>query len=485
MAYRNRLEQRGAQRRGEGQREKAREQNRHRQRQRELLVDHPHRTRHEGQRQEHRRQNQGDTDDRPGHLPHRLDGRRHRRQAFLGHDPLDVLHHHDGVVHQDADGQHHAEHGHHVHREAQQVHEGQGTKQTHRHDDGRDQGVAHVLQEQEHHQEHQHHGLDEGHDDLVDGHVDEARGVVRHGELDVVREVGRQLGQTLLDRLGGLDRVGTGRQLHGGGNGGLAVLARAEVVVLAADLDACHVAQGQARAVLVGTQHDGGEFLRVVQGALDRQGRRQLLLAGTRRAAEGTGRHLHVLRADGVVHVINGQAVANQLLRIDPHAHGRLGGEELQFADTGYPADFVVDTARRVVGQRRDIGVLVAIGVAQRIDQQEAGGGLLGLDAEGQHGLRHARLGLLQTVLHVDLGQFGVGPRLEGDGDLGYAVGVAGGLEVQQVLGAVEFFLDDAGHRVGQHLRRGAGIGGGHGNLRRRHVGVLCHRQERNDQQAT
>ncbi len=82
--------------------------------------------------------------------------------------------------------------------------------------------------------------------------------------------------------------------------------------------------------------------------------------------------------------------------------------------------------------------VLVAIGVAQRIDQQEAGGGLLGLDAEGQHGLRHARLGLLQTVLHVDLGQFGVGPRLEGDGDLGYAVGVAGGLEVQQVLGAVE-----------------------------------------------
>ena len=32
-----------------------------------------------------------------------------RRQAFLGHDALDVLDHHDRVVDDDADRQHHAE----------------------------------------------------------------------------------------------------------------------------------------------------------------------------------------------------------------------------------------------------------------------------------------------------------------------------------------------------------------------------------------
>jgi hypothetical protein len=29
--------------------------------------------------------------------------------SLVGHQPFDVLHHHDGVVHQQADGQHHAE----------------------------------------------------------------------------------------------------------------------------------------------------------------------------------------------------------------------------------------------------------------------------------------------------------------------------------------------------------------------------------------
>jgi hypothetical protein len=56
-----------------------------------------------------------------------------RRQAFLAHDALDVLHHHDGVVDHDADHQHHAEHGQHVDREAQRQQRGKGAQQRHRH----------------------------------------------------------------------------------------------------------------------------------------------------------------------------------------------------------------------------------------------------------------------------------------------------------------------------------------------------------------
>ena len=50
---------------------------------------------------------------------HRLARRLARRQPFLGHDALDVLDHHDRVVDQDADREHHREHRQHVDREAQ------------------------------------------------------------------------------------------------------------------------------------------------------------------------------------------------------------------------------------------------------------------------------------------------------------------------------------------------------------------------------
>ncbi|CRR26763.1 hypothetical protein PAERUG_P47_London_12_VIM_2_12_12_05141 [Pseudomonas aeruginosa] len=476
VPFGNGLEQRGAQRRGEGQGEEAGEQDRDRQRHRELLVDHPHRTGHESQRQEHRREHQGDADDGAGHLLHRLDRGLGRGNPLLRHDPLDVLHHHDGVVHQDADRQDHAEHGHHVHREPQQVHHHQRTQQAHRHHDGRDQGVADVLQEQEHHQEHQDHRFDQGVDHLLDGHVDEARGVVGHAVLHVLGEERRQFGETLFHQGSGLDRVGPGRQLDSPAHGGRAVQSRGNVVALLAEFQARDIGEPDQRAVLVGAQHYLAELLRIVQGALHRQGRRQLLRGTARCAAEGAGRHLHVLPADGIAHVVDGEAEAHQLLRIDPDPHGRLGREELQLADARQAPQLVVDIARGVVAEGGGVAALSAFLVAERIDQQETGAGLLDLQALGQHRLRHARLGFLQAVLHVHLGQVRIGARLEGDDDLGGAVGVVGRLEVEQALGAVQRLLKHTGDGVHQHLRRGAGIGGGDGDLWRRDIGVLRYR---------
>jgi hypothetical protein len=100
------------------------------------------------------------------------------RQAFLAHHALDVLDHHDGVVHQQADGQHHAEHGQRVDREAEGRQHAEGAEQHHRHGDGRDQRGAEVLQEQVHHQEDQHHRLDQRLHHFLDRDLDEGRGVV-------------------------------------------------------------------------------------------------------------------------------------------------------------------------------------------------------------------------------------------------------------------------------------------------------------------
>src|SRR5690606_6905112 len=172
--------------------QEAGEQDGHRQRQGKLLVDHADRAAHEGQREEYRRQYHGDTDDGASDLLHRLARGLLGRKPLFGHDPLDVLDHHNGIVHQNPDSQHHAEHGHHVDREADHRHHRKGTQQTDRHHDGRNQGIAEVLQEQEHHQKYQHHGFGQGHHHFLDRHVDEDGGVVGGGVFHVLGEQRRQ-----------------------------------------------------------------------------------------------------------------------------------------------------------------------------------------------------------------------------------------------------------------------------------------------------
>ena len=68
---------------------------------------------------------------------HRLGGRFLRRQMLLVHDALDILNNDDCIVDDDADRQHHAEHGQHVDREAYQQHHRQRAEQR---DRGRDRG---------------------------------------------------------------------------------------------------------------------------------------------------------------------------------------------------------------------------------------------------------------------------------------------------------------------------------------------------------
>ncbi len=94
------LEHGGAQRRGKDQRHQYRQPHRRGDGDGELAIDDTGRTAEERHRHEHRREHQADAHQRTLDLPHGLACGLHRRQPFLGHHPLDVLHHHDGVVHQ-------------------------------------------------------------------------------------------------------------------------------------------------------------------------------------------------------------------------------------------------------------------------------------------------------------------------------------------------------------------------------------------------
>ena len=75
----------------------------------ELPIDDPGRAAEEGHRHEHGGEHQRDADQCTGDLIHGAASRLLGRQTLLVHDALDVLHHHDGVVHQQTDRQHHRE----------------------------------------------------------------------------------------------------------------------------------------------------------------------------------------------------------------------------------------------------------------------------------------------------------------------------------------------------------------------------------------
>jgi hypothetical protein len=174
------LEQRGAQGRGQGQGHEGREAHGQDQGHGELAVDRTDRTAEEEQGHEDRGQHHSDGDDGVDDLTHGLARGVARTEAFLAHDALDVLDHDDGIVHHDGDRQHHGEQGQHVDRIAEQVEADHGAEQRYRHDDGRYEGGARILEEQVHHQHHEDHGFDQGLDHLADGDVDEGRGVVGH-----------------------------------------------------------------------------------------------------------------------------------------------------------------------------------------------------------------------------------------------------------------------------------------------------------------
>ena len=105
---------------------------------------------------------------------------------------------------------------------------------------------------------------------------DHRRDVVGDVVGDVGREEVRQLLHLVFDRARGRQRVAGRRQQHGEARGRLAVEARVELVAQAADLDPRDVAQPHGRAVGIGAQDDGAEFIRRGELALDQHQRGDL-----------------------------------------------------------------------------------------------------------------------------------------------------------------------------------------------------------------
>ncbi len=427
----------------------------------------------------HRGQGDGHGDHRHGDFPGAFDGALEGRLAVLD-VAVDVLHHHDGVVHHQADGEHHGQQRQQVDGVAHQLHEEQHADHRQRDGHHRDQHRAEGAEEQEDHHDDDEDGLAEGLHHLVDGGLDEARGVVGDGHLQVRRQLFLQLGHLGADFLDHVQRVGAGRALDADVHRGDAVERADRVVAGRAQFHPRHVAHQHA-AIAQGLQRDGGEGLRRLQvgGGVD-AGDHQLALH-----LAGGGEE--VVLAHGVVDVAGGDAVGGHLHRVQPQAHGEhLVAEDLGLGDTRQGGELGLDHPRQVVGDLRVVHVLA---VEADVHQRRGVGGFL---------VQHRVLGVgRQLRLHLaDLRQqlghqaVGVGADVRVDGDHRVVLPAHRG-HVVDALGAGQALLQRLGDVALDGLGVGPGVEGGDGDQRVLHLRVFADHQaaeglhaEQDDQQA-
>ena len=265
-------EQRAAQRRGEGQRYHHRQHHRRDNGYRELAIDDPGRTAEEGHRQEHRRQHQGNRHQRAGDFAHRFFGGFASGEPFVAHNALHVLHHHDGVIHQQADRQHHGEQRQGVNRVAEQRQHAEGAKQHHRHRHRRNERRAEVLQEQIHHADDEDNRFEQGLNHVLDRDFDELGAVLRIGNIVTLRHLTLEFGDFAFHQRRGVQRVGAGGHHHRDPGGRVAVQIGGGGVILATHLHPRDIAQAYYRAVGLAFHDDRFELVRGLQPGLRAHG---------------------------------------------------------------------------------------------------------------------------------------------------------------------------------------------------------------------
>ncbi len=101
-------------------------------------------------------------------------------------------------------------------------------------------------------------------------------------------------------------------------------------------------------------------------------------------------------------------------------------------------------------------------------DHHQVRRGLLHHDAEARHLLRQARIGDRDAILDEHLREIDVDARLEHDIDRQASVARRLRRDVEHVVDAIDLLFDRRGHRLGDHIRRGAGIGRADIDRRRR-----------------
>ncbi|MNO87932.1 hypothetical protein D3C76_793660 [compost metagenome] len=277
---------------------------------------------HEQQRNERGDQREADGNHREADFRRALQRRLQPRLAAL-QVAMDVLHHHDGVVDDEADRDDQRHQGQVVEGEAEQVHRREAGAQRHRQHRGDDQGGGQLAQEQPHHHDHQRNGDQQGQFHLVQRGANGSCAVVENFHLDARRQHLAQTRQGLADSIGSLDDVRPRLAQDHQGHPRLAVRPGLHVVVFRRGDDTRHVLEEHRRAVAIG-DHQVVVLAGAEQLVVGRQGGNPPLTEQRALGLVAAG------RLQRLAQVGEGQAVGGKLLRLRLDADRRtlLAGNE-------------------------------------------------------------------------------------------------------------------------------------------------------------
>ena len=278
---------------------------------------------------------------------------------------------------------------------------------------------------------------------------DEFRRVVGDGDGHALRQLGLDgldLGQ---DAVGGAERIGAGLLDDGDADAALAVEEAADAIVLGAQFDAGDVTNAGHAAGGVGLDDHVGELVGIGQATLHLN--RQLEgggVGGEWRLADGAGRSLDVLGAQGRDDVGTRQTSLGRLGRVDPDAHRIVAAaEDLNLAHAVDPQQAV---AQRRVGVVADVVVIqAAVGRGQADDHQEAALGLVDRHADLADLLGQLGFSQGDAVLDQHLGGIEIRAGLEGHRDRHGPVRGGRGGQIQHLFDAVDLLLDGGRHGLG------------------------------------
>src|SRR5580704_3936146 len=310
------LQEFGAHHRRQGQRNSGGNQNRDRQRDRELAEQPSHNVAHEQQRDQHRNQRDRQRNNRESDLPRSLQG---GVQGGISRFQvaIDVLDHHDGVVHHKAGGNGERHKRQIIQAVAQQVHHAEGPDQRKRYSYARNHGGGKVPKKQK---DNQHHEPNRQHQlkfHVLHGSPDRGGPVGENLHFHRRRQRRLQLRQELLDPVDHADDVGARLALYVDDHRRRRIHPGSKMIVLRAVDDVGDVAQPHRRVVVIGN-HDR---LVLITGEKLIVGADRVRLS---RPIDHTLRLIYVRLCQRGAEILETQSVRGQSGRIRLNAHRRL-----------------------------------------------------------------------------------------------------------------------------------------------------------------
>ena len=287
MTLLNRFEHGGTQCRSQRQSKECGEADRCRHGQGKLFVNVTGCTAKHRQRHKYRHQHGSNTDHRTGNLTHRFFGCSLRRQTFARHNTLNVFNDHNRVIDHNTDHQYHRKHGQYVNRHTHVGNKGKTTQQGNRYNNGRNQRIADVLQEEIHHQEYQYDGFQKRIGHFLNRNIHEFGSIVRNFPAHAVWKILLQNCHFFFHGSRRCQSVTAVGQHHCHTGGIHAVQTYGSRIVLHTQADFGNVFQIDIRTIGIGYQNDVAKLFSSAQLTLRCNGRRNGLTCSRRQRTDG------------------------------------------------------------------------------------------------------------------------------------------------------------------------------------------------------